>query len=198
MYELQSKSKTIKAEISVLDTMIAEQEALLENQFLVLKVCDVADRIDEFVKESKQNQQNISKLEFVLNSVQTLQKRIEEAEEWQTLYARLEVLFDQYVNDAKKEQNLETCLRRIESIQLIIHQEEIPEQLFNLIERTLEEDKKLVAQRKQWKKLNSIVEDIEDTKKRQNKLETEYQKTEKELHKILDNNICPLCGRGGK
>ena len=198
MYELQSKSKIAKTEIGVIDSMIAEQEALLENQFLVLKVCDVADRIDEFVKESKQNQQNISKLESLLNSVQTLQKKIEEAEEWQTLYARLEVLFDQYMNNASKERSLEFCLRRIESIQLIIHQEEIPEQLFDFIERTLEENKKLVAQRKQWKKLFGIVEDIEDAQKRQNKLETEYQRAEKELHKILDNNVCPLCGRGGK
>ena len=198
MYELQSKSKTIKAEIGVLDTMIAEQETLLENQFLILKICDVADRIDEFVKESKQNQQNINKLESILNSVQQFQKRIEEAEEWQALYSRLEVLFDQYVDNAKKEQNLESCLRRIESVQLIIHQEEIPEQLFDFIERTLEEDKKLVTQRKQWKKLFSIVEDIEDAQKRSDKLEADYKKTEKELHKILDNNVCPLCGRGGK
>lgn len=197
MYELQSKSKTAKTEIGVIDSMIAEQEALLQNKEQVSKVCEISSRIDNFKKELQDNEKKIEKLESAINSIQNLERKIEEAKEWQEIYAELEILFKEYIDNANEQRNLEFCVRRIESIQLIIHQEEIPNNLFDFINRTFEENKKLLQQRREYKKLFDIVDDIKDTKSRLRVLEADCKMAEAELHKILNNNVCPLCGRGG-
>ena len=197
MYELQSKSKNAKAEIGVLDSLIAEQEEQLQNEELVNKICEMTERIEKFQEQHWQNESKIAKLEEALHRAESLVDKLDHARSWQELYERLDSLFKEFITNNNSIRELETCINQIESINGMINKAELPPQLMELVNRTIQEDNRPQDMRKQWKELFNIVDDIEDTQKDLDKRNKEYKQTKDKLDQIIENNICPLCGRGG-
>ena len=197
MYELQSKSKNAKAEIGVLDSLIAEQEEQLQNEELVNKICEVAERVEKFQEQHWQNEIKINKLGEALQRAESLVDKLDHARSWQELYERLDGLFKEFIANNNSIRGLEGCISQIESINAMINKAELPPQLMELVNRTIQEDNRLQDMRKRWKKLFNIVDDIEDTQKDLDKHDKEYKQAKDKLDQIIENNVCPLCGRGG-
>lgn len=194
--EIQSKTRQTKTEMDVLDSMVEEQKKIIEDAKQIEAIQEIIDRIHNFQENLIEINNRIQNLGTILSEIQKLSGWLKRAENYEESYRQLEIAMNQYIDTQDSLAALKSLITNIDRFSSIILQSQIPESLFSLIVKIEEKLVDLTNLRKQWKALNLLLEDIGDVQTDIVKQEKDAKIFEKELHQILDNNVCPLCGRG--
>ena len=195
---IQSRYKQVKTEVDVLENMITEQEKALENADAVESVLGVIHRVEGFQLELDKLQTLQESLEEAIDRAETLDGWLQRAQKWEETYHQLESLMDGYIETVRAQTSLETLIGDVQELSKTIGQQVVPDTMFTIVARIEEGEKELREMRRGWKNLNAIVEDIGDTSRQVEQYEQQAKAAEEEFHGLLDKNVCPLCGRGGK
>lgn len=193
---LQTQSKQIKTEADVLAGLIEEQERVLDNVEEITGIQKIIDRVDNIEKQYGECLNQTNKLKTSIQELESVSGYLERAERWEERQRQLDILTDQYIETVNQLSQLEAAICDVAKLNDIIRQTDVPENLFVIADRALTGNEQLKNARKEFKKLANLLEDLKDAEKTITDAVLKANEAEEELHEILDNNICPLCGRG--
>lgn len=193
---LQTQNKQIKTEADVLAGLIEEQERVLDNVEEITAIQKIIDRVDNIEKQYGECVKQTNKLKTSIQELKSVSGYLERAEKWEERQRQLDILTDQYIEMVNQLSQLEEAICDVAKLDDIIRQTDVPENLFAIADRALTGNEQLKNVRKEFKKLASLVEDLKDAEKAITDAVLKANVAEEELQEILDNNICPLCGRG--
>lgn len=193
---LQTQNKQLKTEADILAGLIEEQERILDNVEEITTIQKIIDRVSDIEKQYGECLDQADKLKTSIQELKSVSGYLERAEKWEESQRQLDILTNQYIELVDQLSRLETTIRDVASLNDIIRQTEVSKPLFVIADRALTGNEQLKNVRKEFKKLANLLEDLKDAEKTIADAVLKANEAEEELHQILDNNICPLCGRG--
>lgn len=194
--ELQSDGKKVKTKIDVINGMIAEQEKFIANSDQIENGVKIIKRIGDFEAEKISIEKNIETLNSRINQCSNISSWLRRSKNWHETQNKLDLLLNEYIELDKQRNGLKTAIFGVKNILKTVKQNEIPENLFEMINRIEEFVQRLNEMRKNWKNLNGLFRKIQDNQDDYETAKKNAEEAEEKFHQLIRNNVCPLCGRG--
>lgn len=196
--ELQSKFRQNKSEQDVINDLINEQKRILTDAKNIETISGIIRRIENISEEDRKNKIKEQTLQEYISDVCNLKKILEQATMWRKVYDQFEETACKYIANIQNTHGLQKLVANIEQIDRQATVNQIPQNIIVVIDKIYELNNSLKKARNSWKTLKNLVEDVGDINVCIDERNKEAQQIELKLHKILDNNVCPLCGRSKK
>jgi len=195
--EIQSQQKEARTELQVIASLLEEQQGILKDSEKIENLSITVGKVDLLEADLKKNEGLQVKLGDAIGELTELDRKSIAGKVWEEAQKQLGTLCAKYLTTCSNQEKLQKNISSIQEFEKQL-KFEIPDILFTVIEKAEKMDMEIKEKRKVYKKLSCLLEELEDLETRLSNEEIAAEKAERELHQILENNVCPLCGKGIK